>query len=558
MNIKRKSAFFLFLFAVMAAGLFLYYGSVFAYELEKAVPSDASAVLFIDYVKDDFYLKCVNFFNRIASLDDKKMTAALSEKMGFEFSDPKFLATIAGVAAVFYDADAGAAKQAGGPSVALIIKMADKNAFMINLQNFKAAVSKNSADNEYRLLARKGSIEIEIVEKKDKSEYFAFIVRDDLLIGAFGADAALRNILKTLEVLKDEKKALGDMPDYKNALAVLSPGVPFYFYTAGPFVQKYAAEESLLPDLDYVKSVCFSLNFDTAGVTLAGAIITDKNNKNNAFTKYFTFEGDELKAPAMLDGDTMLYSGGRFHLDPKLIAEDDGLKEVKKQINENLGVDFEKDIMPWLAEEFFVAFSNYKALPLPVLPAPRIYFGIKSRDKAACEKCMQRMLPAFKLEELRKDSIAGVNYFFSPVPTPNNIMPEFGLTIAYVNDFLIFASSKDALMPLIASVTKNEKSLAAAENFVSGCGALLKSALFTVYCNNALLSEFILSMFSISPEYKLKDQEIDLLKAVKTFTGGFTFKDAALRFRFNLNLDNTIIDKIFSPEWVEKAQKNEK
>jgi len=526
-----------------------------AAELEKAIPADASAVLFLNYAKNNFYEKSIKFFNQLATLEDKKQAGALGEKMGIAFNNPQFLSSISRVAAVYFDDLIKNKPATDEIPVALILKMADKDAFMVNLQNFKAAVSKDTADNEYSLFVQKDSLEAEIIEKKDKTEYFAFVIKDDLLIGGFGSKTALRAISKVLNVMEGKDGPLGEAPDYKHALSVVAADTPVYFYTAGAFVKKYAAEESLLPELDYVKSVCFSLDIAGESITASGAVITDKDNHKNAFTKYFTFEGADLKAPSMLDNDTMLYIGGRFHLDPKLIAVEPDLKDIKAQIKENLGVDFEKDIMPWLAEEFFFAVSNYKVLPLPVMPAPRIYFGVKSKDKAACEKCMQQMLPSFNLSELKKDSVAGVNYFFSPLPTPNNLMPEFGLTLAYVNDFMIFASSKDALNPLIAARTKSDKSLCGNKDFIAGLGPLLSSSIFTAYYNNALASEFILSLLNFSPGHKLSELETDVLKLINGISGGFTFKDAALQFRFNLNVNKEILKKILSPGWIEKAEK---
>lgn len=551
MNIKKISSGILCV--LVFASIFLSMPAARAVELEKAVPADVSAVLFLNYAKNNFYEKCLKFFNQIATLEDKKSTDALREKVGIEFNDPKFLASIGGVAAVYFDDMIKTKPSASENPAAIILKMANKDAFMINLQNFKAAMSKESPDNEYSLFAQKGSLEAEIIEKKDKSEYFAFVVRDDLLIGGFGSKTALNSIGRILETVKKQDGGLAETPGYKRAISVISADTPIYFYLCGDFVKKYAAEESLLPDLDYVSGACFSLNVDGDIITADGAIITDKDNPNNAFTKYFSFEGEQLKAPAMLDNDTMLYFGGRVHLDPKIIAEDKDLKDVKKHIQENLGVDFEKDIMPWAAEEFFIAFSSYKALPLPVMPAPKIYFGIKSKDKAACEKCMQQMLPSLNLKDLKKDTISDINYYFSPVPTPNNIMPEFGLTLAYVNDFLIFASSKDALNPLIAAMSKPEKSLSLNAEFTKGLGALLKSSIFTSYYNNALASDFIHSVLQMTPEYKLGELETDVLKLINVVSGGFTFRDAALRFRFTLSVNKEIYNKILSPEWIKKA-----
>ena len=254
-------------------------------------------------------------------------------------------------------------------------------------------------------------------------------------------------------------------------------------------------------------------------------------------------EDGEFLAVAVMEQDGEHRNPGR-----QLVADD---RQGREQTD--LGVDFEKDIMPWAGEEFFVAFSSYKALPLPVMPAPKIYFGIKSKDKAACEKCMQQMLPALNLKDLKKDTISEVNYYFSPVPTPNNIMPEFGLTLAYVNDFLIFASSKDALNPLIAARSKPEKSLSMNAEFTKGLGALLKSSIFTSYYNNALGSDFINSVLQMTPEYKLGELETDVLKLINVASGGFTFKEAALKFRFTLSVNKEIYNKILSPEWIKKA-----
>lgn len=528
-----------------------------AIELEKAVPADASAVLLMNYAKNDFYKKCIDMFNRIATPEDKKSTDALREKVGIEFNDPKFLASIGGVAAIYFD-DMLKAKTPSAEEnpAAVIIKMADRDAFMINLQNFKAAMSKESPDNEYSLFALKGTIEAEIIAKKDKSDYFAFAVHDDLLIGGFGSKTALASVSRILDAVKKQDGGIAETAAFKEARSVVAGETPFYFYLSGDFAKKYAAEESLLPDMDFVKSVCISIDFENGGAAVDGAVITDKNHPSNAFTKYFTFEGEPLKSPAMLDNDTMLFAGGRMHLDPKIIAGDGNLADIKKQIRENLGIDFEKDIMPWAAEEFFFAFSSYRALPLPVMPAPKIYFGIKSKDKAACEKCMQQMLPSLNLRDLKKDTISDVNYYFSPIPTPNNVMPEFGLTLAYVNDFLIFASSKDALNPLIAARTRPEKSLASNPCFASGLGSLMKSSIFAGYYNNVLASDFILSVLDMTPEHKLGELETDVLKAVSVASGGFTFKDASLRFRLNLTFDKAVCDKILSPEWIKKAEKS--
>ncbi len=552
MNFKKISTGFIC--AVIAALVIFPQCAAFAAELEKAIPENASAVLFLNYSKDKFYEKSVKFFNQIAALEDKKETDALREKMGIAFNDPVFLASISGVAAVYFDDMKKQPLSTQEVPLAIVLKMANKEAFMINLQNFKAAVSKDSPDNEYSLFVRKDSIEVEIVERKDKTEHFAFVVVDDLLIGGFGAKTAVNSINRVLNVIKKGEGGIDGSSNYKQALSAISADVPVYFYLDGAFVKKYAAEESLLPDLDYVKSVCFSFNAAAGRLTVDGAIITDKDNPKNAFAKYFTFEGAGLKAPAMLDGDTVLYMGGRMHLDPKVIAEDKDLKDVKQQIKKNLGVDFEKDIMPWAAEEFFLAFSSYRALPLPVMPAPKIYFGIKSKDKEACEKCMQQMLPALELKDLKKDTISDVNYYFSPVPTPNNIMPEFGLTLAYVNDFLIFASSKDALNPLIAAKSRPEKSLAANKDFMADLGPLLDSSIFFAYFNNALASDLILSVLQLSPEHKLGELETDVLKLINGVAGGFTFKDAALKFRINLSVNKEMYNKILSPEWIKKSE----
>jgi|GEM_PF-3830337 len=552
MKRTAKKACILSAVGVLTILIFAY--GAFAAEITEAIPRDASAVLFVNYSKNNFMQKCVGFFNQLASHEDIKTVELLREKLGFSFNDPVFLSSIGTLAVVYMDEMAkGNTPSPQVVPVAVVLKMADKNAFMINLQNMKAAVSKDSKDNEYNLFEKKDSLEIEIIEKKDKSEYFAFCVRDDLFIAGMGEKTAFDSINRVLSSLSKKENIASD-ETFKDTLKAYPLETPVYFYMSGAFVKRYAAKENILPELNFIKSVCFTFNVDKAKILATGSILTDKNNKDNAFTKYFTIEGGALNAPAMLDRETIFYAGIKMNLDPKVISEDKNLADIKLKIKEGLGIDFEKEVMSWLSNEYFLAFSSYKALALPVLPAPRIYFGIKSKDREACERCMAKMLPAFGLKDFKKERTAETNYYFAQVPTPGNIMPEFGATVAYINDFLIVASSKDAINPLIASKLNSEKSLAATSEFKSYMGNFLNSSIFCIFYNNIYGAELLSSLAKLSPDAKFSEQELDVLKLINGFSGGFTFKNACLESSFTFEINKEIFNKIADPQWLKKTE----
>jgi len=206
-------------------------------------------------------------------------------------------------------------------------------------------------------------------------------------------------------------------------------------------------------------------------------------------------------------------------------------------------VDFDKEIVPWIGDEFFISVSNYKIIPLPVLPAPGIYFGLKAKDKDACMKCMSKIMAALK-QPFKETKTGDVTIFHSPVPTPGNIIPDFGITFAFVNDFIIMTTSKDAAASLTVVLQKKESSLALSKPFVESIGTLAKTSLFTFFYNGVSGGELLSGLAKLSGEAnKLSEKELDILKIANSFGGGFTYNDACLFCRAVVDINKDVLLK---------------
>jgi len=233
----------------------------------------------------------------------------------------------------------------------------------------------------------------------------------------------------------------------------------------------------------------------------------------------------------MLDAETVLYLGGKFNFDAKTVAEDKKLAESKAQVAAKLGVDFDKEIIPWVGDEFFASVSSYKIIALPVLPAPGIYLGLKAKDKDACMKCMTKIMTALK-QPFKETKIGDITIFHSPVLTPGNIIPDFGITFAFVNDFIVMTTSKDSAALLVTNLQKKDSGLAASKSFTASIGSLAKTCLFAFYYNGIAGGELLSGLAKLSGEAnKLTEKELDLLKIINYAGGGFTYNDAVLSFR---------------------------
>jgi len=518
--------------------------------ITRLIPADAAAFLLVDFSRNDFSARLSRFFSKTAVLKPQAADP-LREAVGFAYSNPDFIKTISSTALIYLETDPGKKVTEKYSPVSFVMKLSDRTGFEKAVTAMKEKLL-GGPKGYSRSLVKEGSFEIEILEDREKNDCAAFFSYEDYFILCVGAETALPSAKKIAGTISGEGSDAGSSKRFKAAAAAVPTPASVYFYLDGSFIRKYADTEKLPEKLDFLNSFCFSADISGNRVAFKGAFVTDPESSGNAFTRYFKSGVGSLSAPAMLDTDPIIFLGGKFGFDPAQISGDKALGEIKTQISASLGLDLEKDILSWVGDEFFASFSNYTILALPVLQTPKFYIGVKARDAGACRKCIEKMTAALK--NFRETKSGGTSIYHCPVPTPGNVLPDFGITFSQVGGFMVAATSRDAITSLLSAIDRKTGTLGTDPDFMAFTGALPGASNFMFFYNGITGSEFFSSLIKTSANKSVSARDIETLKIIRTAGGGFNISGGILRFESTIELDPLPLLNIIMDGATEKAK----
>lgn len=502
-----------------------------AAEITRLIPKSAPAFLLVDFSRNDLSPRLAKLAVKIAAAKPASADP-LAEAVGFAYDNPEFLKTVSSVAVVYLESDPSKNATEKYVPVSFIIKPADRKGFEKAVAAMKEKLLKGPG--EYSAASEtQGSLEIEILKEKNGKGAVAFFSHEDYFVLGVGTETAVDSV-KAVSACIADGAGIDSARPFIEAVKAVPLSANLYFYLDGIYVRKYAENQKLPEKIDFINSFCFAADAAGNSLNLKGAFVTDVKNQANAFTKYFTADGRPLVSPSMLDTDQIVFVGARFAFDAAAFMGDKASGDIRSRISNDLGLDLENDITDWIGDELFASFANYRIAPLPVLPSPGFYLGLKTRNASSCEKCLKKMTAVLK--KFDETKAGNVTVYHRPVETPGNILPDFGITFAIVNDFLIATTSKDAVSTLIASVDRKTGHLESDPDFQSAAGSLAAGSIFSFFYNGAIGSEFLCALAKMGNK-NLGEKELRVLKVVRTAGGGFNMASGSLGFETRIAFD---------------------
>lgn len=284
------------------------------------------------------------------------------------------------------------------------------------------------------------------------------------------------------------------------------------------------------------------------GLEIKGSLSINKEKADRKLLQTINMEPRKLKSLNFMPGNVVVYGANIF--EPALFFEQFtrglGKKAAEKSLGEffgeSTGVDLEKDIIPFIGNEFFYSVSvQDKTAPLQI-PGITIGLEIKNREKikTLLNKIQTNLAKSSKQKSSPGESYEGYVVNFLPISAPIPVQPTYSI----VDNFLLFSVNQagikraiDALKGKIQPLKKNKK-------YTSANLPAKSNGMF--FINAPLLwdslSEVItkapagLSLTSSEQSVEKGIKSLDLMRAVQSFNSVFMYENNQINFRTFISL----------------------
>lgn len=331
-------------------------------------------------------------------------------------------------------------------------------------------------------------------------------------------------------------------PAFTRLVKIHPPQATVWSFVNGDAIVKESKRMGGEP-VDFVDAAGFSLHYAKGRLKGDGVFLFKKDAKS-PIADYLKQEPIALTSPALLPGDLLAYTAFRFAPTKEMAAEA-AMQMLFGQLNGMLGIDTEKDVLPWLGREHFFALGDYQLKPQPPFPAPRLLFGMKVTDAKACRDAMEKIEAAYKLRtgvSFEGTAEAGLGYRQIVVPT-GGMVEDFSLCWLVHDDFLLLGSGRGAVADLVRVKEKKAPALKEEKLFADLVGPYTGKTLFTTYINGARLADFMVKFMEMqnTPEAEMRD-----VRLTRVLTGlgiGMSQEGEALRIHADLAIDKDLLFK---------------
>lgn len=197
----------------------------------------------------------------------------------------------------------------------------------------------------------------------------------------------------------------------------------------------------------------------------------------------------QVRAAQLLAPDTAVYLGLRLdfttlegfdNLDAIYFSHPvmkGAIQELKANFNKETGINFDRDVLPWLGDEAALALPSVEGLSSP--GGPDVILAISAKDVKAAEIFLEKMrVMSVKSggKPFSKQQYGGVSYWAQPGSTYSK-----GTYAAVFSQFLVITSSEQDLKDAVDRAKPGSDSLASNPNFQATMNALPADAFMSAY-----------------------------------------------------------------------------
>jgi hypothetical protein len=208
----------------------------------------------------------------------------------------------------------------------------------------------------------------------------------------------------------------------------------------------------------------------------------------------------QIGAANMMPADTPLYWGMSLNLQnqagyqnlKKIYLDNPEVQDILSRLmanfEEEISLDFENDIQPWLGTEAALALASVSNLD--DLESAEIVLTVSTRDVAASEAFLQKLRDqeAEDGRPFEQDEYQGITYWFYATDS------EFETPVytAIFNDFVIWATSKETFFNAIDRVKSGDESLADNAEFQAVMEALPSNGALFAFMDWGIMADLAL------------------------------------------------------------------
>jgi hypothetical protein len=288
------------------------------------------------------------------------------------------------------------------------------------------------------------------------------------------------------------------------------------------------------------------VNYKDANISSEGYVMFKKSKKKNPLDVYLNNKNGELKSTNILPESTMIYLASKLIIPDEIFGKVEFFKPLA-DLNSALGLNFEKDIFPWLGSEYFLSLSDYNIVLTPPFATPALYFGIEVKNEKDAKDAMEKVEAAYKLRlpqnQFKLDKIGDVEYRHIDVPT-GGMLSGFSLSYFIKNNFLVFTTGKNAIAELDKVKKGKLKKLSNGKIFTENYGTTNAGNILTGFVNGDYLSKLSIKFMESqkTPERDMKD--IRSLKLIRGLGFKVSNDERGILFRASLKFDMNLMKKI--------------
>lgn len=508
----------------------------------SVVPSTVASCIRVDFQHGQLMKKIVDLNDLLMDEETRRTMEEMKEAFGFSPMEKPFLLNILSVSFVTMQLD----DKSKIPDLGLIVELKDAELFRQYLEKIKENVKAKGKKDILISDWTKSKFPVTVYEKTgDEPEtiYTAFF--DNLFAIGVGKEKGVQMLENMQSTAADNSFSIDKNKSYKALRDRFPPSAMVYAYLSGDYIAQDAELNAKGVKVDFLQGAALSLDYKDGRITGEG-YVQFKDDAPDPLLRYLKDEPVPVASRAVLPAASLLYLVGRFGIPEEAFA-DVNVSAAIMALNSALGLDFVKDIMPWLGREYFLGIGDYQIVLTPPIPTPRVWFGISVKDPQKARDTMEKMEAAYKLRipdtQFETGNEGELQYRYITVPT-GGVLKDFYLTYGIAGNFLVFTTGKASVAEMGKVISGQIPSLNKDKRCDEMLGRAGKNALLAGYINGerlAALAEKFMETQN-TPEAEMKD--IRNIRALQGFGFGITHDGKGMHLQGSLAVDMELIKKL--------------
>jgi len=529
-------------FSFLLLSVIFFSSALSAIESVKVVPDDAFGFIAVNFQFDGFMDKILTLQEKYTDDDFMRAITQMKETFGFSPMEKKFLKNFNSTTFILLKSE----DLKRNPRVGVIVDLKDPDLFKQYLDKLKTNVKNKKDISVYPCTVAKFPVTIFEKKGKDKEVLYTAFFNNIFAVG-IGKDEGLQVLVDLQERAARNSFSIDKNKSFQKLVSHFPINSPIYAYMSGEMAKADMSYElpSIAKTDNLIEGSAISINYQDGTISSDGYVLF-KESKNNPLNIYLKSNTQPLKSSTILPEGTLLYLAGRFMIPQEVFKKIEFADAISK-INNGLGVDFQKDIYPWLGSELFISISNYHIVPTPPFETPAIYLGIGVKNEKDALDAMEKVEAAYKLRSpnnvFKGEKVGGIKYRHIEVPT-GGMLKDFSLSYFVKDNFLIFTTGRAAIDSISKVSSKKLKPLSQSKDFLDNCGTNGIGSLMTGFLSGRYLSDLAIKFMEMenTPEKDMED--IRSLQLIKGAALKVSNDNSGVSFRASIKIDIDLLNKM--------------